>query len=141
MIYLFISIETTVFFVLAILHFYWSAGGRWGVDKALPVNENGIKVIQPKPFGTFMVGMALFAAGVFYMLQWNGSESPLPAWLIRTGNLFIFIIFGLRSVGEFKYVGLFKKIRDTEFARFDTFLYVPLTFFLALLSLTIELYP
>jgi hypothetical protein len=32
----------------------------------------------------------------------------------------------LRAVGEFRYVGLFKRVRGTKFAVLDTFVYSPL---------------
>lgn len=37
-----------------------------------------------------------------------------------------------RAVGEFKYVGFFKKVRDSRFATLDTFLYSPLCLLLSL---------
>lgn len=36
-----------------------------------------------------------------------------------------------RAVGEFKYVGFFKRVRDSPFARLDTLLYSPLCLLLA----------
>jgi hypothetical protein len=37
-----------------------------------------------------------------------------------------------RTVGDFKYVGLFKRVRGTPFARLDTLLYSPLCLLLSL---------
>jgi hypothetical protein len=36
-----------------------------------------------------------------------------------------------RAIGEFKYVGFFKRVRDSKFARLDTLLYSPLCLLLA----------
>jgi lipopolysaccharide/colanic/teichoic acid biosynthesis glycosyltransferase len=36
-----------------------------------------------------------------------------------------------RAVGEFKYVGFFKRVRDSKFATLDTFVYSPLCLLLA----------
>jgi hypothetical protein len=40
--------------------------------------------------------------------------------------------FLLRAVGEFRLVGLFKRIRGTAFARWDTWLFSPLCLLIAL---------
>jgi hypothetical protein len=50
----------------------------------------------------------------------------VSAWLIAAA-------FALRAIGDFRYVGFFKRIRGSRFARLDTFAYSPLCAFLALL--------
>ena len=42
----------------------------------------------------------------------------------------IVIIFLLRSVGDFNMVGIFKKIKGTKFAKYDSMVYVPLCLFI-----------
>ncbi|WP_205190355.1 DUF3995 domain-containing protein, partial [Burkholderia sp. LMG 13014] len=44
------------------------------------------------------------------------------------------LIFAVRAVGDFRYVGFFKRIRGSRFARMDTLYYSPLC---AALSLSI----
>jgi hypothetical protein len=39
----------------------------------------------------------------------------------------------LRAIGDFRYVGFFKRIRDSKFARLDTLAYSPLCAALAVL--------
>jgi hypothetical protein len=39
--------------------------------------------------------------------------------------------FSLRVIGDFRYVGLFKSIRGTRFAHYDTLVFTPLCLFLA----------
>ena len=41
-------------------------------------------------------------------------------------GIFLSIIFTIRAIGEFNAVGFFKKIRDTEFAIYDTKYFSPL---------------
>jgi hypothetical protein len=41
-------------------------------------------------------------------------------------------VFFARTVGDFKYVGLFKKIKGTHFSKYDTWFYSPLCLFLSL---------
>ncbi|EGD05771.1 hypothetical protein B1M_04736, partial [Burkholderia sp. TJI49] len=42
------------------------------------------------------------------------------------------LIFAVRAVGDFRYVGFFKRIRGSRFARMDTLCYSPLCAALAL---------
>jgi hypothetical protein len=36
-------------------------------------------------------------------------------------------MFALRTIGEFRYVGLFKRVHSTPFARWDSRLFTPLS--------------
>ncbi len=38
------------------------------------------------------------------------------------------VIFILMAIGEFKIVGIFKKIKGTLFSQYDMYLYIPLFF-------------
>lgn len=42
------------------------------------------------------------------------------------------LMFAVRAVGDFRYVGFFKRIRGSRFARMDTLYYSPLCAALAL---------
>jgi hypothetical protein len=35
-------------------------------------------------------------------------------------------VFGLRAIGDFRYLGFFKRVTGTRFARADTLIYSPL---------------
>jgi hypothetical protein len=59
-------------------------------------------------------------------LPGNGVVIEVGAWLIAA-------VFALRAIGDFRYVGFFKRIRDSRFARLDTLAYSPLCACLALL--------
>ncbi len=50
----------------------------------------------------------------------------LPNWVDQYGLLLVGGIFFLRVIGDFRYVGYFKRITDTAFAKMDTALYIPL---------------
>ena len=43
------------------------------------------------------------------------------------------IVFFIRVIGEFNYFGIFKRKKDTHFAKMDTLLYIPLCAFLSLI--------
>jgi hypothetical protein len=47
------------------------------------------------------------------------------------GTAGVAVILLLRGIGDFRYVGLFKRVRDTPFARMDSRVYTPLVLALA----------
>lgn len=130
----FLSIVTIVVLILiAILHFYWSFGGKIGLSVALPTKD-GKKLINPGKFLTFLVGIILMSfAYVTYILRFGDINSLYIyfGWIIS----FIFI---LRAVGDFNAVGFFKKIKSTEFAIYDTRYFSPLSLYLGVVLATLS---
>jgi hypothetical protein len=57
-----------------------------------------------------------------------------PEWVPRVGIWVIAVVFALRAVGDFHYCGLFKRVRDNAFARYDTLVYSPLCVVIAALA-------
>ena len=57
---------------------------------------------------------------------------PVWAQLARWPTGFAALVFLVRSVGDFRYVGFFKHVVGTPFARLDTLLYSPLCLALAI---------
>jgi hypothetical protein len=47
------------------------------------------------------------------------------------GVLGVAVVLAARGVGDFRLVGLFKRVRGTRFARLDSRIYTPLCFALA----------
>ncbi|MGB0838526.1 MAG: DUF3995 domain-containing protein [Chitinophagales bacterium] len=129
-------ILTDIFLTLSILHFYWAFGGKWGFDKALPTNEDGERLLQPKPIHSAIVGLGLMGFAGIYLLQANlfSLDIPILAHISGYALWAIPIIFLLRTVGDFKYVGFSKKIKQTNFARLDTQFYAPLCLFISILA-------
>ena len=58
---------------------------------------------------------------------------------MRFGGWVIPIIFLLRAIGEFKYVGIFKRVKKTKFGRFDTKLFSPLCLIISILGIINQL--
>ncbi len=113
--------------IIALVHFYWVFGGTIGLDKALPVRD-GQLLFSPGKFLTFLVGLVLlWFAFIAYLLQFDTYSSYITyiGWALS-------VIFMLRTIGDFNVVGMFKKVKDTEFARYDTKYYVPLCLFLSI---------
>ena len=63
--------------------------------------------------------------------------NPFPSAIIRTATAGLALLFFARAIGDFRYVGVFKSVTGTLFARRDTFLYSPLCLVLALIIGTI----
>ena len=130
-------INAFVFFVLALIHFYWATGGKWGIEKAVPATTTGEKVFKPSALASIVVGIGLSLMTIIHLSNAGlfSVDSQFPVSKITT--LAIGIIFLLRSIGDFKWVGLFKKIKNTPFGHNDTSYFVPLCLFLSLSSFLI----
>lgn len=123
MILLLFATTLTLLFV-ALLHFYWAFGGGFWLNKALPTTNDGQRLLNPSKILTLIVGIVLLG---FTYLAYSLYASPnklsiYMGWAIA-------LIFFLRAIGDFKMVGIFKQIKDTPFAYYDTRLYIPLSLF------------
>ncbi|MEQ9415293.1 MAG: DUF3995 domain-containing protein [Cyclobacteriaceae bacterium] len=129
------------FLVLGLVHFNWVVGGKWGWDAALPTKENGKRVLNPRKIDSFIVGVGLVVFGLFYLVRGGlVGVSSIPAWIFEYGSWIIPIIFLLRAVGDFTYVGFFKKIKKTKFGEWDTRLFAPLCLAIAVAGLVLVVF-
>lgn len=127
------------FLFLSAIHFYWGTGGKWGVNGSLPSKENGQKVLNPKMFACFFVATGFLCFAAFVLVRSGILIIILPAWLMRYGLWIISVIFILRAIGEFRYVGFFKKIKATDFGKLDTNYFSPLCVIIGLLGIILAL--
>jgi hypothetical protein len=121
--------------VLAGVHIYWAAGGKAGKGAAAP-SKNGRPVLMPGPTTTLLVALGLFAIAALLAVRigWFALPAfPYQHDLVQVAVWLIATVFALRAIGDFRYVGFFKRVRDSRFARLDTFAYSPLCAGLALL--------
>ena len=129
-----------VFLLLAFIHLYWGFGGKWGAGAAVPTRRGSDKrTLNPGLFGCITVSLGLLAFGLFTLIKAGMIVSHLPSWLLNYGLWIISVIFLLRAIGEFTYVGFFKKVRDTKFAKYDTMFYTPLCLLIATLAVILQL--
>ena len=115
-----------IFASLAVLHLYWAGGGQWAASAALPKQVDGKPVFKPGRLACVVVAFGLFFFG-YICLAHIASVPPLfltghtkRALLIMSG------IFALRTIGDFKFVGLFRRVQPTDFSRLDRIFYTPL---------------
>jgi hypothetical protein len=138
MIAVFGNLLVLVFSLLGILHIFWALGGIWGFENSLPTNEAGERVLNPKKTDSAIVGMGLLFFATFYLIKLETIEMVLPNWAAVSAGWIISIIFILRAIGDFKYVGFFKKVQDTKFGELDSKFYSPLCFGIGILGIIIE---
>ena len=128
-----------IFTSLGIIHFYWLFGGKWGLEKALPTKEIGEKAIEPPKIATAIVGIGLISFGLFYLVKTGLINFQVPNWMITYGSWIIPSIFIIRAIGDFKYIGFFKKIKNTEFAKADSNRFAPLCLTIGIFGILIQL--
>ena len=123
-------IVCSVFLGLGVWHFYMAATPASRETGAVPSVE-GRPLFVPSPRATVGVGVVL----VLFALLVAGTARVLPLGvpIFALRWLSYALAFGLlaRAVGEFKYVGFFKRVRGSRFATMDTFVYSPLCVLLA----------
>ena len=127
-----------VFLVLSGLHFYWAMGGKFGFAESLPKKSSGEQIMNPTKFHCAIVGLGLLACSAYYYIKLGWMPVPLSKSFFVIGWI-ITVIFLLRAVGDFRYVGFFKKIKDTDFGRQDSRYYSPLCLVLALNGALVEI--
>lgn len=115
-----------LFAALGALHFYWAAGGKAPGDAVLPQME-GRPLFVPGRLATATVGLLLWSAAALVAATANGFGAP---WSTRLCYA-LAAVMALRAVGDFRYVGFFKRVRTGRFAALDTRYYSPLCLSLA----------
>ncbi|MGE4398162.1 MAG: DUF3995 domain-containing protein [Campylobacterales bacterium] len=120
------SIGAFIVLCIALLHAYWGFGGKFLIDKAVPTSDDGMPMFIPGKIATFAVVAALS------VLTWAMVSDGVAA---KTISGIFALIFFARFVGDFNYAGMFKKHKNSEFARMDTLLYSPLCLFLSVCCL------
>jgi hypothetical protein len=124
------SVLCLVFVTLAIWHFRMALRPAPGASGAVP-SVAGKPLFVPSPRATALVGVVLLLFACLVGATAGLVEIGIPvrvlSWLCDA------LALGLlaRAIGEFKYLGFFKRVRDSKFARLDTLLYSPLCLLLA----------
>lgn len=121
---------------LALFHFFWAVGGRRGFGAAIP-EANGKPLFSAPPIATALVGCALLAAAAIVLGRVGLWGAAWPPWIFHFGTWGMAGAFFFRAVGDFRYAGLFRRVRGTPFARWDARLFTPLCLILSALLLLV----
>lgn len=124
------AFTSAMFIVLSLWHIYWALGGRVAYLIALPIKD-GKPLFRPSATGTFLVGVALMAFAWLVAVNAGFLPALVPAiWLRWTGAVLALALLA-RAIGDFHYVGLFKRFGGEPFARLDTRVFSPLCLLLS----------
>jgi Protein of unknown function (DUF3995) len=116
---------STIFAGLSGLHVYWAFGGQRGRNGAIP-ELDGKPLFRPGVAGTLGVAFLLAVASMLVLERAAVGPGIVPSTVGLWGTRGVAIALLGRAVGDFNYVGFFKRRRRTAFARLDTCLYSPL---------------
>jgi Protein of unknown function (DUF3995) len=129
-----------IFALLGGLHLYWMLGGKWGLEQVLPTRlGSGERMFNSGPVACIVVALGLLGFALYNVGLGLGFSLGLPFGAEKWGVWVLAGIFLMRAVGDFHYVGFFKKIKDTSFGLMDTRWYVPLCLYLGVSSVWIAL--
>ena len=128
-----------IFMILGGFHIYWLFGGTYGVSKVIPTKQDQSILPAIPKLATLIVALVLLSFGMLYLIKSGIITLQIPALIENYAYWFIPIIFILRAIGEFNYVGFFKRIKDTEFAKADSKLFSPLCLVIGVFGLLIQL--
>jgi hypothetical protein len=128
-----------IFSLLSGIHFYWLFGGNWGLKSVIPSKGNDPVILAIPKFATILVALGLLFFGLIYLNFTELLSVQLNHWLLEYGMWFIPSLFLLRAIGEFNYVGVFKRIKNTSFAKADNQIFIPLCASIGIIGLLIQL--
>lgn len=129
-------VTAALFFSIGLLHLYWALSGRRASPSVIPT-QNGKLRFTPTPALTLLVALALFVATLIVLGTLGYGRFGLHARLFKIGIWGLVLVFSGRAVGDFHWVGFFKTIRNTPFARNDTHFYSPLCIAIAVACATL----
>jgi len=126
------DVSALVLAALGAVHVYWAARGAAAGSGAIP-EVDGKPLFRPGRLATLGVAGALFVAAAVVLGrlgQLAGLGVPPAVFGLASWGLTA-VLFA-RAIGDFRYVGFFKRVRGTRFARLDSAVFSPLVLALAL---------
>jgi hypothetical protein len=132
-----IALALAIIAFAAAFHAHWAFGGRLGFSVSLPQLPDGAPVMAHRlPWwrpAAGVVALCLLCLALLLLEQAGYMKLPLPPGLVRAALLCVGVAFVARALIPNSYVGFFKSIRTTRWAKYDTRLYSPLFLLLGLL--------
>lgn len=123
-----IAAATVVAAVASGFHFAWAFGVRRGTRNVIPQRPDGLATIRPDGPATAAVALALlFLAGLIWAVATDRGGAVVT--LLTSAAL---IVLCARVMGDGRWVGVTKRVRDTGFARADDRYWTPAAAVLAL---------
>ncbi len=114
--------------VAAGFHVAWAAGSTAGVADALPQRAGTRRPLrEPSTVAVLAVAAALVSYGLVVVANALGADGAWWRWL----GVAALVVLLARVVGDGRYVGVLKRVRDTRFARADDRYWTPVVGLLA----------
>lgn len=110
-------------FGVAVLHVFWALRGTGDSNSAIPSLPNGQPLFSPGPTACILVAVTI--ASLAAALAWAVFLPAAVAWPLRSVLTLALIVLTLRAVGDGRFVGFSKRVRDTAYGRADDALYTP----------------
>jgi hypothetical protein len=127
---------------VALLHVYWALGGRFFTDAVIPTRHTPLgleRIFNPSPLAALIVAGYLAAiVGLAYAVS-QGETVLLTPLALRVLLGIAGTIFLLRAIGDFRYMGFFKRVHGTPFAWWDTRLFSPFILLIGAACLAVAL--
>jgi fatty acid desaturase len=120
----------SIFVLLALWHVRMAFGSMRGESGAVP-SVDGKPLFVPSRASTLAVAAALLLFAVLVAATAGALQLGAPLYVLSWLSYALALGLFARAIGEFRYVGFFKRVRGSRFARMDTFLYSPLCLLLA----------
>ena len=132
-----ILINSTIFILLSFLHIYWALGGNWGMSAILPSVSEGQRRFTTGTYTRLAIGAVMGGFAFVTIGNMGIFDAYLSRDIFRYATVAIAVVFVLRAIGDFRYMGIFKKATGTLFARNDNRYYIPLSITVAVISFII----
>lgn len=139
MIYL-VALNTLLFLSISALHFCWAIGGEGRSAAVVPSKANGELLFNPGRLSTLIMGFGLLLFSGVMIGNLGVFDRFISPAFFRYGAWAIALIFLARAIGDFKFVGFFKRKSSSRFARNDTQLYSPLSLLMGTVSLLVGIW-
>ncbi|QGH33915.1 DUF3995 domain-containing protein [Gracilibacillus salitolerans] len=110
-----------------------------GKTASVPEKVGGGASFTPRIIETLIVALGLLLVGFMLLAQFNAIPFYYPNILTKMFCIVFTFVFFLRAIGDFKYLGFTKRIKDSTFAKYDTRYYSPLCFYLGISFLLVWL--
>lgn len=120
-----------VFVLLALWHLWMALRPSAGLKAAVP-SVDGRPLFVPSRGATLAVAAALVVFAVLVSATGGLVDTGLARGVLVALSYALALGLLARALGDFRYVGFFKRVRGTRFARMDTFVYSPACALLAL---------
>lgn len=126
-----VYIAAAFLIAISLIHVYWAFGGRWGSRAALPQSNGGIALFRPRILETLAVAVVMLGVCTVLIVQSETLSILQSNGFTKWSCVLCGSVFFLRAIGDFKYLGFFKRVKHTTFSYYDTRFYSPLCLFLA----------